>query len=277
MGKATATKKGTKRSTSQIRMGGDTTPQNSIKIKTILISQPEPTSVKSPYYALAEKYKVQLEFFPFIGIEGVSAKEFRKQKIEIQNHTAIIFTSRNAIDHFFRICEELKVKVSTDMKYFCISEAIALYLQKFIVYRKRKIFFGEGNLDSLLQVILKHKSKEKFIVPINDLIHQKITSTLIENGIEYKEAQLYYKVCNECQSILDKKHDVIVFFSPGGVQSLFENKPNFKQNGTRVATFGPTTRQAALDAGLELHIEAPTPNAPSMVAALENYLKTINI
>ncbi len=243
------------------------------KIKSILISQPEPSSPKSPYFDLERKYGVEIDFYPFIVVEGVTAKEFRKQKVDVQNQTAIIFTSRNAIDHFFRLCEELRVKVNGDMKYFCISEAVALYLQKFIVYRKRKIFFGSGGVDGLLESILKHRTKEKFIVPVNDLIHKKVTSTLDENDIEWREAVLYRTVCNNCEEIIKKNHDVLVFFSPSGVKSLFENNPSYKQNGTAVATFGPKTKAAALDAGLKLQIEAPMPNMPSMVAALKHYLE----
>lgn len=242
------------------------------KIKTILISQPEPSSPKSPYFDLEKKFGVKIDFYPFIVVEGVTSKEFRKQKVDVQNQTAIIFTSRNAIDHFFRLCEELRVKVNGDMKYFCISEAVALYLQKFIVYRKRKIFFGEGGVDGLLASILKHRVKEKFIVPVNDLIHKKVTETLDEHEIEWREAVLYRTVCNNCEDIISKNHDVLVFFSPSGVKSLFENSPKYKQNGTAVATFGPKTKQAAIDAGLELQIEAPKPNMPSMVAALKDYL-----
>ena len=159
------------------------------------------------------------------------------------------------------------------LKYFCISEAVALYLQKFIVYRKRKIFFGEGGVESLLATILKHRTKEKFIVPVNDLIHAQVTATLEENEIEYREAVLYRTVCNNCEEIIKKKHDVLVFFSPSGVKSLFENYPEYDQNGTAVATFGPKTKEAALEAGLSLQIEAPMPNMPSMVAALKHYLE----
>lgn len=245
------------------------------KVKTILISQPEPSSLKSPYFTLERKYGVKIDFYPFIVVEGVTSKEFRKQKVDVQNQTAIIFTSRNAIDHFFRLCEELRVKVNGDMKYFCISEAVALYLQKFIVYRKRKIFFGEGGVDGLLASIMKHRVKEKFIVPVNDLIHKKVTETLDEEEIEWREAVLYRTVCNNCEDIISKNHDVLVFFSPSGVKSLFENSPKYKQGTTAVATFGPKTKQAALDAGLELQIEAPMPNMPSMVAALKHYLDSV--
>jgi len=243
------------------------------KIKSILISQPQPSSPKSPYFDLERKYGVEIDFYPFIVVEGVTSKEFRKQKVDVQNQTAIIFTSRNAIDHFFRLCEELRVKVNGDMKYFCISEAVALYLQKFIVYRKRKIFFGTGGVDGLLESILKHRKQEKFIVPVNDLIHKRVTETLDENEIEWREAVLYRTVCNNCEEIIKKNHDVLVFFSPSGVKSLFENNPSYKQGRTAVATFGPKTKAAALDAGLKLQIEAPKPNMPSMVAALKHYLE----
>ncbi len=281
--KKTITKKSTKAKSADAKKGAvkkEAAPKKSApaRIETILISQPEPSSPKSPYFNLEKKYNVKLDFYPFIIVEGVTSKEFRKQKVDVQNQTAIIFTSRNAIDHFFRLCEELKVKVNGDMKYYCISEAVALYLQKFIVYRKRKIFFGEGGVDSMLEVILKHNAKksEKFIVPVNDLIHAKVTSVFEENEIEYRESVLYRTVCNQCEDIINKNHDLLVFFSPSGVKSLFENNPKYKQGKTVVATFGPKTKAAAEEAGLRLDIEAPKPNMPSMVAALEHYLKTSN-
>jgi uroporphyrinogen-III synthase len=242
-------------------------------IKTILITQPRPESEKSPYYDLEKKYSVQLDFCPFILVEGIPSKDFRKQKIEISNYSAIIFNSRNAIDHFFRICEELKIKISPEMKYFCITEAIALYLQKFIVYRKRKIFYGEdGSINSMLEVIAKHKSKEKYLVPVNDICRNETLDCLQKNNLEYAEIVLYKTVCNDVKDLLAKKHDMIVFFTPGGVKSLFGNQPKFVQNGTVIGAFGPITTKAAEDAGLDLQIKAPMPKAPSMVAAIDIYL-----
>ncbi|MBL7766699.1 MAG: uroporphyrinogen-III synthase [Chitinophagaceae bacterium] len=249
------------------------TAQTAPAIKTILITQPKPESEKSPYYDLEKKYSVHLDFCPFILVEGIPSKDFRKQKIEISNYSAIIFNSRNAIDHFFRICEELKIKISPEMKYFCITEAIALYLQKFIVYRKRKIFYGEdGSINSMLEVIAKHKSKEKYLVPVNDICRNETLDCLQKNNLEYAEIVLYKTVCNDVKDLLAKKHDMIVFFTPGGVKSLFENQPKFVQNGTVIGAFGPITTKAAEDAGLNLQIKAPMPKAPSMVAAIDIYL-----
>lgn len=242
-------------------------------VRTVLITQPKPESEKSPYFELERKHNVKLDFCPFIVVEGVSSKDFRKQKVEITEHTAIIFNSRNAIDHFFRIVDELRIKISPDMKYFCITEAIALYLQKFIVYRKRKIFYGEdGTVNSMLEVIAKHKSKERYIVPVNDICRTEILDCLQKNHLEYTEAVLYKTVCADIKEMINKKHDMIVFFTPGGVKSLFENKPKFSQNGTIIGTFGPITTKAVEEAGLNIHLKAPMPNAPSMVSALDMYL-----
>ncbi len=245
-------------------------------IKTILITQPRPETDKSPYFELEKKYNVKMDFCPFILVEGVESKDFRKQKVEIKDYTAVIFNSRNAIDHFFRICDELKIKISPEMKYFCITEAISLYLQKFIIYRKRKIFYGEdGSVNSMLDVITKHKSKEKYIVPVNDICRTEILECLQKNKLEHAEVVLYKTVCNDVKDLLKKAHDMIVFFTPGGVKSLFENKPKFAQNGTIIGAFGPITTKAVENAGLELHIKAPMPNAPSMVAALDLYLANL--
>jgi uroporphyrinogen-III synthase len=242
-------------------------------IKTVLITQPRPESDKSPYFQLEKKYNIVLDFCPFILVEGITAKDFRAQKVEITEHSAIIFNSRNAIDHFFRICEELKVKISPEMKYFCITESIALYLQKFILYRKRKIFYGlDGTVNSMLEVIAKHKSKERYIVPVNDICRNEILECLQKNKLEYSEAVLYKTVCNDVKTILKKAHDMIVFFTPGGVKSLFENQPKFTQNGTLLGAFGPITTKAAEEAGLNLQIKAPMPNAPSMVSAIDLFL-----
>jgi uroporphyrinogen-III synthase len=245
-------------------------------IQTVLITQPRPESEKSPYFELERKYQVKLDFCPFIIVEGVPGKDFRKQKVEITDHTAVIFNSRNAIDHFFRIVDELKIKISPEMKYFCITEAIALYLQKFIVYRKRKIFYGEdGTVTSMLEVIAKHKSREKYIVPVNDICRNEILECLNKNHLFYTEAVLYKTVCADVKDLLAKNHDMIVFFTPGGVKSLFENQPGFKQNGTIIGAFGPITTKAVEDAGLDLQIKAPMPNAPSMVAAIDLFLNQL--
>lgn len=242
-------------------------------IRKVLITQPRPESDKSPYFQLEKKYNITFDFCPFILVEGVLSKDFRTQKVDIGAHSAIIFNSRNTIDHFFRICDELKIKVSPDMKYFCITEAIALYLQKFIVYRKRKIFYGsDGTVTSMLEVIAKHKSKERYLVPVNDICRNEILECLQKNKLDFSEIVLYKTVVNDVKSILQKEHDMIVFFTPGGVRSLFENQPKYKQNGTVLGAFGPITTKAAEEAGLELQIKAPLPNAPSMVAAIDLYL-----
>jgi uroporphyrinogen-III synthase len=221
---------------------------------------------------------VKLDFYPFIRVEGLPAKEFRKQKIDIQNFTAVIFTSRNSVDHFFRICEEMKIKVSQDCKYFCITEAVALYLQKFILYRKRKVFYGaDGSTRSLLEVMNKHRDNEKFLFPSSDSQKKDIEEWLKTNKSEYATATLYKTVSNDVKEVLTAtEYDLIVFFSPSGVRSLFENVPEFRQNGTRIGAFGPTTSAAVEEAGLRLDVKAPAPQAPSMVAALDQYLAELN-
>jgi uroporphyrinogen-III synthase len=243
------------------------------KIKTILISQPKPEGEKSPYFDLEKKYGIQLQFHPFIKVEGITAKDFRKQKINLPDYSAIIFTSRYAVDHFFRICEEMRFKVHPDMKYFCITEAVALYLQKFVLYRKRKVFFGDnGTMASMLNVIGKHKIKEKYIVPCSDINKRDIFDYLQSQDLEYAEATLYKTVCNDVTDVIAKNYDLIVFFSPGGVKSLFENIPTFQQKDTLFGAFGPTTCKAIEDSGMKLHITAPLPSAPSMISALEQFL-----
>jgi uroporphyrinogen-III synthase len=243
--------------------------------KKVLITQPRPESDKSPYFDLERKFGVQLEFQPFIRLEAIPAKEFRKQKIDIAAHTAVILTSRNAIDHFFRVCEEMKVAVSQDTKYFCITEAVALYLQKFILYRKRKVFYGaDGSNKSLFDVINKHKNNEKLLyVCSENQQDSEITGWLKTNNCDFSLAFMYRTVSNDVKDILTKTDfDVICFFTPSGVKSLFDNVPQFKQNGTIIGAFGNNTSKAVEEAGLQLEIKAPQPQAPSMVAALEKYL-----
>jgi len=244
----------------------------------ILITQPRPESEKSPYFELSKKFSVEIDFHPFIKLEGIPARDFRKQKIEIQNFTGVIFTSRNAIDHFFRICEEMKVNVSQDTKYFCITEAVALYLQKFILYRKRKVFFGaDGTNKSMFDVINKHKANEKFLyVCSENQQDNEIVNWLKFNGCEFTLAFMYRSVSSDVKSILlNTEYDVICFFTPSGVRSLFDNIPKYKQNGTIIGAFGNNTSKAIEDAGLKLEIKAPQPQTPSMVAALEQYLLTV--
>ncbi len=244
-------------------------------VKNILITQPKPDGEKSPYFDLAKKYSVNLDFHPFIVVDGISAKDFRKQKIDIASYTAVIFTSRNAIDHFFRICDEMKIVVSQETKYFCITEAVALYLQKFILYRKRKVFYGaDGTNKSLFDVINKHKDNEKFLYPCSESFDSEITNWLKSNNCGYATPVLYRIISNDITEVMAREYDVICFFTPGGVKSLLENFPKFKQNGTRIGAFGINTFKAAEEAGLVLDIKAPQPQAPSMVSALELYLSS---
>jgi len=245
-------------------------------IKKILITQPRPDSDKSPYFELARRYKVEMEFFPFIKLEAISAKEFRKQKIEIPQYSAVVFTSRNAIDHFFRICEEMKISVSQDTKYFCISEAVALYLQKFILYRKRKVFYGaDGTNKCLFEVINKHKENERFLYPCSENQQDnEIVNWLKNNKCEFATPYMYRTISNDVRDVMDNKaYDVICFFTPSGVKSLLENFPAYSQNGTLIGAFGSNTSRAIEDAGLNLHIKAPEPQVPSMVAALDRFLQ----
>lgn len=245
------------------------------KVSKILITLPKPESEKSPYFDLAKKYHLNLDFHPFILVEGLPAREFRKQKVDITAHTGVVMTSRNAVDHFFRMCEEMKVKISQDMKYFCSTEAVALYLQKFILYRKRKVFFSpDGSTKGLLDVITKHKG-EKFLLPTTDNTTKSDVSLHLDKlKSEYSEAIFYRTVSNDLSEVMRQEdaYDMIVFFSPNSVQALFEQQPKFKQNGTLIGAFGPTTSKAIEDAGLRLDVKAPAINAPSMVAAIEHYL-----
>jgi uroporphyrinogen-III synthase len=245
------------------------------KVKSILVTQEAPTDPNSPYLKLAEKFNLKIDFRPFIQVEPVPAKEFRKQKIEILNHTAIIFTSRNAVDHFFSICQELKVEMPADMKYFCISDQTSNYLQKYIVIRKRKIFTGLKDTHDLLEIIKKHKN-EKFLFPCSDIRKNDIPDFLKENGYNFTEAIIYHTVAANLSDLKNVYYDILAFFSPSGINSLFVNFPDFIQNNTRLAAFGPTTSRAVQDAGLILDIEAPLPNAPSMTGALELYIKRAN-
>lgn len=247
------------------------------QIQNILITQARPENEKSPYFEMARKYKVNLQFQPFIRVEGIPSKEFRKQKIEIPGYSAVIFTSRNSIDHFFRTCEEMKITVSQHTKYFCITEAVALYLQKFILYRKRKVFYGaDGTNKSLFDVINKHKEQESFLYPCSQSFDSEITNWLKANECEYATPVLYSIISNDVKEIFAKNnYDIICFFTPGGVRSFVENFPKFKQNGTRIGAFGDNTFKAASAAGLTLDIKAPQPKMPSMVSALEHFLSTV--
>jgi uroporphyrinogen-III synthase len=244
-------------------------------VSSILVTQPRPSDEKSPYFELAEKYGIKVDFRPFIQIDTVPLKEFRKQKINILDHTAVIFTSRNAVDHFFRICNESKIEVPADMKYFCISEQTAHYLQKYIVVRKRKIFTGTKTAADMLELLRKHKN-EKFLFPCSNIRRNDIPEFMDINGLNLTEAVLYETVASDLSDLADVNYDIIAFFSPSGITSLYANFPDFKQNKTRIAAFGPTTAKAVRDAGLILDIEAPLPNAPSMTGALEMYIRKAN-
>ena len=241
-------------------------------IKTILVSQPKPEGDKSPYYDLAEKYKLKIDFRPFIHVVGVDAQEFRLQKVNIPDHTAIILTSKTAIDHFFRISEEIRFEVPDSMKYFCISEAVALYLQKYVTYRKRKIFYGKQTIEDLVEVMKKHKA-EKFLLPCTDILRDKIPETLEEHKYNFTKAVLYKTVASDLSDLEDVYYDMLVFFSPGGIESLLKNFPDFKQNKTKIAAFGPTTSNAVIKNNLRLDLHAPIPNAPSMTGAIELFVK----
>jgi uroporphyrinogen-III synthase len=246
-----------------------------LSIKTILVSQPKPEGEKSPYFDLAEKYKLKIDFRPFIHVEGVSVQEFRTHKIDLKEHTAVILTSKTAVDHFFRISEETRFEVPDTMKYFCISEAVALYLQKYVTYRKRKIFFGKQTIEELIDPIKKHKG-EKFLLPCTDILRDKIPMTLEEAKVPFTKAMLYRTVASDLSDLEDVYYDMLVFFSPGGIESLFKNFPDFKQNKTLIAAFGPTTANAVVKNNLRLDVHAPMPNAPSMTAAIENFIKEHN-
>jgi uroporphyrinogen-III synthase len=246
-----------------------------MKVKTILVSQPEPKNDSHPYSDLGKKQKVKIDFRPFIHVEGVDAAEFRKEKINLADYTAVIFTSRNAVDNFFRIAEEMRFNVPDSMKYFCMSEAISYYLQKYVVYRKRKIFTGKVRFEDLIPMIKKHK-QENFLLPSSDILKPNIPKALEDAKINYTRAILYKTVCSDLSDLSDVYYDILVFFSPSGIKSLLENFPDFEQNKTRIAAFGPTTWKAVEDAGLELNIKAPTKEAPSMTMALDQYIKEVN-
>lgn len=241
----------------------------------ILISQPRPESEKSPYFDLERKYNVELVFTPFIKLDGIPAREFRKQKIDIAAFTAVVFTSRNAIDHFFRTCEEMKVSINQDTKYFCITEAVALYLQKFILYRKRKVFYGaDGTNKSMFDVINKHRENERFLyVCSENQQDNEIVGWLKNHNCEHALAFMYRTISNDIKNVFTKKdYDVICFFTPSGVKSLFDNFPAYKQNVTVIGAFGGNTAKAVEEAGLVAQIKAPMPMAPSMVTALDRFL-----
>ena len=248
------------------------TGRHATRIKSILVTQPKPTNDVSPYFSIADKYGINVDFREFIDVQPVSYKDFRREKINILEFTAVIFTSRNAVDHFFRICQEAKLEMPAEMKYFCISEQTANYLQKYIVLRKRKLFVGERTAADLFDVIKKHKG-ETFLYPCSDIRKDDLPVFMRANNLKFSEAVIYRTVASDLSDLAEVKYDCIAFFSPSGITSLFINFPDFVQDGTRIAAFGPTTAKAVIDAGLILDIEAPHPNAPSMTGAIEAYIR----
>lgn len=246
-----------------------------MKVKTILISQPEPKIENSPYSELEEKLNVKIDFIPFIHVDGVESREVRQQKIDLSKFSAIILTSRNAVDHFFRIADEMRYKIPNTLKYFCQSEAVAYYLQKYVVYRKRKIYVGQRTFQDLIINIKKH-SDEKFLLPSSDVLKPVIPQQLDKIGVDWKRGIFYKTVVSDLSNLKDVFYDILVFFSPSGIKSLYENFPDYEQNDTKIAVFGNTTLSAAKEMGLRIDIKAPTPETPSMTMALENYIKAHN-
>lgn len=246
-----------------------------MKVKSILVSQPEPKVENSPFTLLSEKQKVKIDYRQFIQVEGIPASEFRKDKVSLREFKNIIFTSKNAVDHFFRMAEEMRVPISNDLRYFCITEAVAYYLQKYVVYRKRKIYHGNLTIQDLVPMLKKYKD-EPFLLPTSDILKPEIPETLENGKINFTRAMMYRTVPADLSDLKDVYYDILVFFSPEGIRSLYKNFPDFVQNDTRIAAFGTTTWEAVEEAGLTLNIKAPTPECPSMAKALEEYIKTVN-
>ena len=246
-----------------------------MKVKSILVSQPEPQGGNNPYTQLADKHKVKIDFRPFIEVKGVAAADFRKDKVHLAEFKAFIFTSRNAIDHFFRMCEEMRVAVNPEWKYFCVSEAVAFYLQKFVPYRKRKIYPGTGNLAGLIPTLKKQRG-EHFLLPTSDILNPDIPELLDKGNIKWTRATMYHTVASDLSDLSDVKYDILVFFSPEGIRSLFKNFPDFRQDKTRIAAFGNTTHQAMEENQLRLDIQVPTPKFTSMSQALDAYIEEAN-
>ncbi len=246
------------------------------KVKSILVSQPKPESEKNPYAELSKKMNVRMDFRPFIQIDGLPAVDFRLQRVNILDHSAVILTSRSAVNHFFRMCNEMRITVPETMKYFCLSESTAYYLQNYVQYRKRKIFFGHQTITDLIEVIKKHK-EDNFLLPVSDIHKEQIVDLLDNLGLKYTKAVFYKTVSSNIKDIdVNVQYDILVFFAPAGIKSLMQNFPKFKQGNIRIAAFGPTTAQAIKESGLRLDIYAPTQQAPSMTMALEQYMKEAN-
>lgn len=246
-----------------------------MKVKSILVSQPKPVSESSPYFELSKKQKVTVDFRPFIHVKGLGARELRQQKIDFSKFSAVVLTSRNAVDHFFRIAKEMRFNVPDAMKYFCQSEAVAYYLQKYIVYRKRKVYIGKKTFTELSPVLKKHKN-ETFLLPSSNILKNEVIKVMNENKLNWQRAIMYETVCSDLSDLNEVRYDILVFFSPEGIKSLFENFPEFKQEKTRIAAFGKTTVNVAKDMGLKIDIKVPTPETPSMAMALDKYLQKVN-
>ena len=246
-----------------------------MKVKTILVSQPEPKVDNSPYFELQQKHKVKIDFRPFIHVEGVNAKEIRLQKIDLNNFTAIILTSKNSVDHFFRVADEMRYKIPEGLKYFCQSEAVAFYLQKYVVYRKRKIYVGQKDFVDLTPLLKKYK-EEKFLLPASDQLNAEAKIILDNLKVNWTQAVFYKTVMSDLTDLSDVYFDILAFFSPTGIKSLFKNFPDFNQNNTRIAVFGSSTQKEALEHGLRVDIMAPTPEAPSMTMAIDKYIVKAN-
>lgn len=246
-----------------------------MKVKSILVSQPRPEGERSPFFDLADKYNLKVDFRPFIQVDPIPVRELRKEKINELDYTAVIFNSRNAVDNFFRVAIELKTEMPPEMKYFCVNEGMAYYLQKYIVLRKRKVFYGKGSQKELLDLIKAH-SKENYLFPCSDMRAPQIPDFLKKGKIKFRESVLYRTVASDLSDLTHVNYDIIVFFSPSDIKSLFDNFPNFKQNDTRIAGFGLATQKAITDAKLVVNIPAPTPETPSMVMALEKYVLEVN-
>ena len=246
-----------------------------MKVKSILISQPSPTVENSPYIQLKKKRKVKIDFIPFIHVEGMTAREVRNQKIDLSKFSAIILTSRNAVDHFFRVAEEMRFPIPNALKYFCLSEAVAFYLQKYVIYRKRKIYIGGRTFEDLSIEIAKYP-EENYLIPSANVLSLSIPKKLDDMGVNWVQGTFYKTVISDLSSLQNVYYDILVFFSPSGIESLFTNFPDFKQNDTRIAVYGNTTVKAAKDAGLRVDISVPAPKVPSMSKALDIYIETAN-
>ena len=244
-------------------------------VKKILVSQPKPTSEKSPYFDIAREYGVDLVFRPFIRVEGLTAKEFRQQKVNLLNFTAVVFTSRHAIDNYFSLAKEMRVTIPETMKYFCVTETIALYIQKYVQYRKRKVFYGTtGKITDLVPLMVKHKS-ERYLVPMSDIHNNSVRELLESKKLDFMECVMYRTVSDDFtpEEVEQFDYDMLIFFSPAGLNALMKNFPNFDQGDIRIAAFGPATAKEVDDRGLRLDLKAPTPEFPSMTGALRDYLK----